>query len=57
MVGTNTMAKKQEIREMAFFVILDKKDLVKEKVEIQIGVFSGDKKLDQTRATFLAPSK
>ncbi len=57
LVGTNTTVKKQIVGEMAFFVILDRKELKKEKVELEIGVFSGGKKLDQTRATFLAPSK
>jgi hypothetical protein len=57
MIGTNTMVKKQMVGEMAFFVILDRKDLDKEKMQIEIGVFSSGKKLDQTKATFLAPLK
>jgi cytochrome c oxidase accessory protein FixG len=57
MVGTNPVMKKQAIGEMVFFVILDKNTVTSDKVRLEIGVFSGGKKLDQTGTTFLGPSK
>jgi hypothetical protein len=57
MIGTKTMVEKQTVGEMAFFVILDKNEMPKEKVKLEIGVFSAGKMLDKTTATFLAPVK
>ena len=57
MIGNNKIVKKQTLGEMTFFVILDQKILNGEKTKLEIGVFEGDKKLDQTSATFLGPKK
>jgi len=56
-IGTGPVVKKQSVGEAVFFILLDKSKITKGKMEIDIGVFSGGKKLDQTRATFFGPEK
>jgi cytochrome c oxidase accessory protein FixG len=53
-VGNPIVLKNQAIGESVFFVSLDRKN-IKEKEEIKIGVYSGDKQLDVTKATFVGP--
>ena len=57
MVGTNSNILKQSVGEMVFFVIIDQKDMDGEKTKLEIGVFSNEKELDETHATFLGPQK
>jgi cytochrome c oxidase accessory protein FixG len=56
-IGTSPVIKKQTIGEAVFFILLDRSVITKGKMEIDIGVFSGGKELDRTRATFFGPEK
>ena len=40
-----------------FFIILERKDIPNGKMELQLGIFSGGKLIDETRATFFGPEK
>jgi hypothetical protein len=56
-IGSSPVIKKQSLGEAVFFILLDRSNVTAGKMEIDIGVFSGGKKLDQTRATFFGPEK
>ena len=56
-IGKDPVIKKQTVGEAVFFIILDKKEIPRGKMELNIGVFSGEKLLDETRATFFGPEK
>jgi cytochrome c oxidase accessory protein FixG len=54
-VGGSMTVKKQTVGEGVFFVMLEKSQISGEKTELTIGVFSGEKKLDETKVTFVGP--
>ena len=56
-IGNTPRIARQSLGEIVFFVLLDRSQVVNGKTEMEIGVFSGGKKLDQTRATFVGPYK
>ena len=56
-IGNAPVIAKQTLGEVVFFLLMDRGQLTGSKTEIEIGVFSGGKKLDQTRATFVGPDK
>lgn len=54
-IGNAPVIKKQSLGEFVFFILLDRTKLTGSKTEVEIGIFSGGEKLDQTRATFVGP--
>ncbi|MCX6249388.1 MAG: cytochrome c oxidase accessory protein CcoG [Bacteroidetes bacterium] len=56
-IGNDPVIKKQTVGEAVFFIFLDHSQITGSNMEMDIGVFSGGKKLDQTRATFVGPEK
>jgi len=56
-IGNEPVIKKQTVGEAVFFIILDKNDIPKGKLELKVGIFSGGKELDETKATFFGPEK
>lgn len=56
-IGNAPVIAKQSLGEVVFFLIFDRTLIIGTKTEVEIGVFSGGKKLDQTRATFVGPDK
>jgi len=56
-IGNPTVIKKQTVGEAVFFVLLDKSQVNGSKLELQIGVFSKGKQLDDTRVSFFGPDK
>ena len=56
-IGNQPVVKKQSVGEAVFFIILDKTDIPQGKLELKVGIFSGGKELDETRATFFGPDK
>ena len=56
-IGADAVVKKQSLGEIVFFLIRDRSAITGSKTEVEIGIFSGGKKLDQTRATFVGPIK
>lgn len=56
-IGNAPVIKKQSLGEVVFFILIDRNKLTGSKTELEIGVFSEGKKLDQTRATFVGPEK
>lgn len=56
-VGVTDAIKKQDFSEGSLFVKIHQKDLNSSKQKIQIGIFSNDKKIDQTKSNFLGPKK
>ncbi len=56
-IGRDPLIRKQTVGEAVFFIILDSKDIPEGKMELKVGIFSGGKLLDETRATFFGPEK
>jgi len=56
-IGNSPVIAKQSLGEVVFFLLKDRTKLTGSKTEVEIGIFSGGKKLDQTRATFVGPEK
>ncbi|MCX6268606.1 MAG: cytochrome c oxidase accessory protein CcoG [Bacteroidetes bacterium] len=56
-IGNAPVIAKQSLGEVVFFLLMDREKLTSSKTEVEIGIFSGGKKLDQTRATFVGPDK
>ncbi|MCX6283542.1 MAG: cytochrome c oxidase accessory protein CcoG [Bacteroidetes bacterium] len=56
-IGKDPVIKRQTVGEAVFFIILDRKDIPQGKMELNVGVFSGGKLLDETKATFFGPEK
>jgi cytochrome c oxidase accessory protein FixG len=56
-IGNSPLIPRQSVGEVVFFLVLDRAQLKSSKTEIDIGVFTAGKKLDQTRATFVGPDK
>ncbi|MCX6306386.1 MAG: cytochrome c oxidase accessory protein CcoG [Bacteroidetes bacterium] len=56
-IGDAPVIAKQSLGEVVFFLVMDRNKIKSNKTEVDIGVFSGGKKLDQTRATFVGPDK
>ncbi len=56
-IGKDPVIKRQTVGEAVFFIILDRKDIPQGKMEVNVGVFSGGKLLDETKATFFGPEK
>ena len=56
-IGNNPVIAKQSVGEVVFFILMDRSKIKSSKTEVEIGIFSRGKKLDQTRATFVGPEK
>ncbi len=56
-IGNAPVIASQSLGEVVFFILLDRNKITDSKTEVDIGIFSGGKKLDQTRATFVGPAK
>jgi cytochrome c oxidase accessory protein FixG len=56
-IGNAPVIAKQSLGEVVFFILMDRNKITGSKSEVDIGVFSGGKMLDQTRATFVGPNK
>jgi cytochrome c oxidase accessory protein FixG len=46
-----------QIQQGTLFIEMDEKDISEDKKAIQIGVFSGDKKIETTKAVFMGPRR
>jgi cytochrome c oxidase accessory protein FixG len=55
LIGNDPVIKKQTVGEAVFFIILDRNLMTGGKMTVKLGVFSGNKLLDQTEATFFGP--
>ncbi len=56
MVGKDLMVHSESIGEGVFFVLIDKSLLHHRKNKIEIGVYSGDNKIDEVKTSFMAPN-
>ena len=56
-IGKDPVIQKQSVGETVFFIILDKNDVPQGKTGVMLGIYSGGKKLDETKATFFGPEK
>jgi len=56
-IGNAPVISRQSLGEVVFFLLIDRGRLTGSKTEVDIGIFSGGKQLDQTRATFVGPNK
>lgn len=50
------MAKKQNISEGEFFIILNRDEIKQRKSKIKIGVYSGSEKIETIKTNFMGPS-
>ena len=57
LIGDSPKIASQSLGEVVFFILMDRTQITNGKTEVDIGVFSGGKQLDQTRATFVGPFK
>ncbi len=55
-IGDQIIVKKQSLGESVFFIILDEKDLIKGKMDILIGIYSGDQLIEEAKTTFVGPN-
>jgi cytochrome c oxidase accessory protein FixG len=55
MIGKNITANKETKVESEFFIFLSKDEIKQRKTGLEIGVYSGDKKLATVKTTFLGP--
>ena len=55
-VGKDMMVKKESASDAIFFVYVDKKAMGQRKNKIDIGIYSGDKKISDVKTTFFAPN-
>ena len=51
------LVKKKGVTESAFFVFLNKKDILTRKVKLEIGIYTNKKKIKTLKTTFLGPIK
>ncbi len=56
-IGNAPVIARQSLGEVVFFLVMDKTALTGSTTNVEFGVFSAGKKLDQTRATFVGPEK
>jgi cytochrome c oxidase accessory protein FixG len=56
-IGNGPVIIKHTVGEAVFFVIYEKSQLKSGKMDLDIGIFSGGKMLDETNATFFGPEK
>jgi cytochrome c oxidase accessory protein FixG len=56
LVGSEPVLKEDSISEGALFIELDKNQILSLKTKIKIGIYSGDKKLQEIKTTFLGPN-
>ncbi|MBA3900959.1 MAG: cytochrome c oxidase accessory protein CcoG [Bacteroidetes bacterium] len=56
LVGNKPFFKEDNISEGALFIELDKNQIQTLKTKVKIGIYSGDKKLQEINTTFLGPS-
>jgi hypothetical protein len=56
MVGNDLIVGKEAIGDGVFFVLIDKSKLHQRKNKIEIGVYSGDRKIDKVKTNFMAPN-
>lgn len=57
MVGNGLSVKRESVSDGMFFIYADKATLHKRKNTVEIGVYSGDKKLSDIKTTFFAPNE
>lgn len=57
MIGKNIMVNKESKAETEFFIFLPKDEIKNRKTILSVGVYSGDKKLETIKTTFLGPIK
>jgi len=57
MVGKNVVASKESKTESEFFIILPRSEITERKTSLEVGIYSGDKKLETVKTTFLGPVK
>lgn len=55
MVGKDLNVKKESVSDGSFFIILDKKDILKRKTALKIGLYSNNKKIKTIKTNFLGP--
>lgn len=55
MVGKNIIVEKESKAATEFFIFLPKEEIKSRKTELKIGVYSGDRKLETVKTTFLGP--
>lgn len=57
MIGKDIIVKKESKAESEFFIILPESSLEGRKTNLSIGVYSGDKKIETVKTSFLGPVK
>lgn len=56
-VGNELLAKPQEHLEAKFFIMLDRDDIKQLKTEVEIGIYSGNEKINSIKTSFLGTIK
>jgi cytochrome c oxidase accessory protein FixG len=56
-IGDKINVDKQSVGESVFFIILDQSQIKSEEMKVQIGIYSGDKMIEKTEATFFGPKR
>ena len=55
MIGKEVVVSKESKAETEFFIFLPKEKILNRKTILTIGVYSGEKKLETVKTTFLGP--
>lgn len=56
MVGKDLTVKQQAVGDGVFFVYVDRSKISKRKTPIEIGIYSGDRKIDKVKTNFFGPN-
>lgn len=54
-VGNDLVVNKESVGDGVFFVMADKDKIHRRKTKIEIGVYSGDRKIDEVKTNFMGP--
>jgi cytochrome c oxidase accessory protein FixG len=55
MVGKDLMVRKESVGDGVFFLLIDKDKIHHRKTKIEIGIYSGDRKIDEVKTNFMGP--
>jgi hypothetical protein len=55
-IGGDIFVKQQTVGESVFFTILDKTDVISDKVTLRFGIYSNGKMIDEITVSFVGPN-
>jgi len=56
-IGSDILVPKETVGESVFFIILDRSVVTSDKVKVKLGIYSGNREVDEVSATFVGPTQ